>query len=253
LNIVRIITIAVNGYPFVEQQNVYTLYNPSGSVGGSAVNFTLNQQQIKAFQCPSAPQRDPKIYPASPPPFPPGIAPFAVGNYLANNGLGPTLSLSTADPKTSVQSPGVFMVNSKTKITDITDGTSNTMLVSECLNNTGNPSAGTTTCGTGGTEDWRGNLTYPENSMFNWNFTPNSSNPDWLRTCLCTSTPTAPCVGKFASYSTRNMIVTARSLHAGGIQVLMADGSVRFVSNDIALATWQALGSPALGEVIPSF
>jgi hypothetical protein len=30
----------------------------------------------------------------------------------------------------------------------------------------------------------------------------------------------------------------------------MCDGSVRFVSNNIALATWQALGSPAGGEVV---
>lgn len=239
--------------PYVEQQNVYTLYNPSGSVGGSAVNFQLNQQQLALMRCPSAPPQPPKIYPPAPPPFPPGLAPFAVGNYLANNGLGPALSLRTADPLTSVKSPGVFMVNSKTRIAEITDGTSNTLLVSECLNNTGNPSAGRTTCGTGGTEDWRGNLTYPENCLFNWNFTPNSSNPDWLRTCLCTSTPTAPCIGTFSSYSTRNMIVTARSLHPGGVQVLLADGSVRFVTNNISLATWQAVGSPAGGEVIGDF
>ncbi len=236
--------------PYVEQQNVFTLYNPSGSVGGSAGNFQLNQQQIALMRCPSAPRRDPKIYPPLPPPFPPGIAPFAVGNYLANNGLGPTVSLPTADPRTSVQSPGVFMVNSKTKITEITDGTSNTLLVSECLNNAGNPSAGTTSCGPGGTEDWRGNLTYPENCLFNWNYTPNSSNPDWLRTCLCTSSPQAPCVVKFSSYSTRNMIVTPRSLHSGGVQALLADGSVHFITNNVDLATWQALGSPALGEVV---
>ena len=103
------------------------------------------------------------------------------------------------------------------------------------------------------TEDWRGNLTYPENCLFNWNNTPNSPTPDWLRDVLCTSTPIAPCIAKFTAYNNRNMIVTPRSLHAGGVQVLLADGSVRFVTDSIALDTWQALGSPALGEVVGDF
>ncbi|HLJ91743.1 MAG TPA: DUF1559 domain-containing protein [Gemmataceae bacterium] len=231
--------------PYVEQDNVYRLYDPKSSTGGGATNFQLNQQQLALMQCPSAPERPPKIYPPLPPPAPPGIAPFAVGNYLANNGLGPAVSLATADPKTSVKSPGVFMVNSKVRITDITDGTSNTMLVSECLNNLGDPAKGT--------EDWRGNLTYPENCLFNWNNTPNSATPDWLRDVLCTSTPQAPCIAMFTAYNNRNMMVTPRSLHPGGVQVLLADGSAHFITNSIALATWQALGSPALGDLVGDY
>jgi prepilin-type N-terminal cleavage/methylation domain-containing protein/prepilin-type processing-associated H-X9-DG protein len=44
--------------------------------------------------------------------------------------------------------------------------------------------------------------------------------------------------------------VTARSYHAGGVNVLLMDGSVRFVSNSINLATWRALGTRAGGEVV---
>jgi prepilin-type processing-associated H-X9-DG protein len=44
--------------------------------------------------------------------------------------------------------------------------------------------------------------------------------------------------------------VTSRSFHPGGVNVLMMDGSVRFVRNSIAQATWRALGTRAGGEVI---
>ncbi|MDG3007860.1 DUF1559 family PulG-like putative transporter [Paludisphaera mucosa] len=44
--------------------------------------------------------------------------------------------------------------------------------------------------------------------------------------------------------------VTARSYHAGGVNALMADGSVRFVKDSINGWTWRALGSVAGGEVV---
>lgn len=43
---------------------------------------------------------------------------------------------------------------------------------------------------------------------------------------------------------------TARSLHSGGVNVLMADGSARFVSGDIERKLWWALGTRAGAEVI---
>ena len=42
----------------------------------------------------------------------------------------------------------------------------------------------------------------------------------------------------------------ATSSHPGGVNVLMADGSVRFVKNTIARVTWWALGTRAGGEVV---
>jgi prepilin-type processing-associated H-X9-DG protein/prepilin-type N-terminal cleavage/methylation domain-containing protein len=38
-------------------------------------------------------------------------------------------------------------------------------------------------------------------------------------------------------------LVTATSLHSGGVNVLLADGSVRFVSSGVALPVWRALGT----------
>jgi prepilin-type processing-associated H-X9-DG protein len=42
----------------------------------------------------------------------------------------------------------------------------------------------------------------------------------------------------------------AESSHPGGVNVLLADGSVRFVKNSINQLTWFALGTKANGEVI---
>ena len=39
-------------------------------------------------------------------------------------------------------------------------------------------------------------------------------------------------------------------MHSGGANVVMMDGSVRFLKDSVNLATWLALGTRAGGEVI---
>ncbi|WP_068421616.1 DUF1559 domain-containing protein [Planctomyces sp. SH-PL62] len=46
--------------------------------------------------------------------------------------------------------------------------------------------------------------------------------------------------------------ITARSHHAGGVNALFGDGSVRFIKDGIAGPTWRALGTVAGGEVVGS-
>ena len=45
----------------------------------------------------------------------------------------------------------------------------------------------------------------------------------------------------------------ARSNHAGGVNVALGDGSVRFVSDSVSLATWQALATRAAGDAVGGF
>ena len=45
----------------------------------------------------------------------------------------------------------------------------------------------------------------------------------------------------------------ARSLHSGGVNILLGDGSARFVSNSIAPSIWWALATRAGGEVLSNF
>ena len=47
---------------------------------------------------------------------------------------------------------------------------------------------------------------------------------------------------------------TARSFHTGGVNVMMADGSVRFVTDAVdLLTTWRPLATRNGGEVVPGF
>lgn len=46
------------------------------------------------------------------------------------------------------------------------------------------------------------------------------------------------------------ILVTATSRHPGGVNVLLGDGSVRFVKQAVSQSLWQALGTVAGGEVV---
>ncbi|MDG3007478.1 DUF1559 family PulG-like putative transporter [Paludisphaera mucosa] len=47
-----------------------------------------------------------------------------------------------------------------------------------------------------------------------------------------------------------SVFTNAQSNHSGGVNILMADGSVRFAKDSISWGTWWALGTRANGEVI---
>ncbi len=49
--------------------------------------------------------------------------------------------------------------------------------------------------------------------------------------------------------SVTQAMVTARSLHPGGVNVAFADGSVRFVGQDVDLWVWRAMATPSGGEL----
>jgi prepilin-type N-terminal cleavage/methylation domain-containing protein/prepilin-type processing-associated H-X9-DG protein len=53
-----------------------------------------------------------------------------------------------------------------------------------------------------------------------------------------------------AFYQGGGGMITARSRHPGGVNVLIADGSARFVKDSINPLTWWAIGSKANGEVV---
>ena len=68
--------------------------------------------------------------------------------------------------------------------------------------------------------------------MVNELYTPNSPNQD----CY--------------SFSQDAAVKTMRSRHPGGVNTMMADGSVRFIKNSVNQMTWWALGTKAGGEVV---
>jgi prepilin-type N-terminal cleavage/methylation domain-containing protein len=159
------------------------------------------------------------------------------GNYVANSGIGALRSV--ADPNDPTRTAGPFTMNSKMNFKNFIDGVSNTVLVAELLKVPGT--------------DFRGVMHYPEGSMYQHDQTPNSSVPDQFRTAFCVSITRAPCTGTYTAWNNRSIVIGARSLHVGGVQVLMGDGSVRFVSDNIHRPTWLAIGTPAGSEQVGEF
>ena len=76
-------------------------------------------------------------------------------------------------------------------------------------------------------------------TLFNTIGTPNEFNDSWTH---CSRTGSGA----------RSDLSNADSYHSGGVNVTMADGSVKFIKDTINQVTWLALGTKAGGEVISS-
>ena len=63
------------------------------------------------------------------------------------------------------------------------------------------------------------------------------------------NTNTCAGIGFPGNMANMAMDVPPNSAHPGGVNVTLGDGSVRFITNSIALETWRALGSRNLGEI----
>ncbi|HZN35466.1 MAG TPA: DUF1559 domain-containing protein, partial [Pirellulaceae bacterium] len=148
-----------------------------------------------------------------------------------------------------------------TRIAEITDGTSNTLMFAEGLKS----KKSIQWAGTMG-DITIGNMGGAFFSAFN---TPNTTAADriwgpcprdnvggqidqaYKAPCSSLGGPLRP-----PGSSTRNQTgahAAARSRHPNGVNVTMSDGSVRFVSQSIALATWQAMATMDLGETLGEF
>ena len=144
-----------------------------------------------------------------------------------------------------------FDANRVTTVADIRDGTSNTMCITEGL--------------TGAGGDFRGMLwgDQPNGCFVHTQLGPNSPLPDhcYAVPMWCQNLPDLN-LPSVQESSLSDETGAARSRHPGGLNVLMADGSVQFVSNAIDChasgdplfpGVWQRLATIDGGEVIPPF
>lgn len=217
--------------PYIEQENLYTTVNFTESFGSLPnANSTCAETNLSVFTCPSDQNLNNQSVTIN---ETHGTGIYAKGNYVGNTGIGPMTFNNGIQGETL---PGVFLANTPVRIADITDGTSNTALASELIRVPG--------------VDWRGVMHYVEGPLYQHNYTPNSTTPDGIRATFCVSTTAAPCVGSYTSWNNLEVILSARSRHnPGGVNLALADASVRFVSNSVSAATWQTVGTIGNGDL----
>jgi prepilin-type N-terminal cleavage/methylation domain-containing protein/prepilin-type processing-associated H-X9-DG protein len=227
-------------WPYIEQTNLSSLTDykqhfylppntiPAAQAGGNGLTGTTGRR-VAAYLCPSdngqIDQDDHPNYQRT------------RGNYVVNWGN----SWYGQNPQPAGLAP-FYSVNGargnpgKVTFGSITDGTSNTLLISEYLMAKSRRD-----------NDWRGDI-HNDDGVFRFHtlLTPNTRSPDiiangWFQV---TNDPAMPAA---AGSQQRN---AARSRHTGGVNAGRCDGSVSFVSASVATVVWQAMGSMNGGEVV---
>jgi prepilin-type N-terminal cleavage/methylation domain-containing protein/prepilin-type processing-associated H-X9-DG protein len=172
-----------------------------------------------------------------------------VFNGLQINDLSTTTKTTPPQPSPSPSKWGFFDSNRVTRTADIRDGLSHTMCIAESL-------AGPDTFPRGvlWSDQACGALVFTD-------LAPNSPEPDrcfgnsfstWCVNIPELNMPAVPSTD--ARGPTANDTCASRSWHPGGVQVLLADGSVQWASNSIDLGAWRALATISGNErVLPSF
>lgn len=233
--------------PQIEQQNLYnTLIWQESGPGNWSADGSPNEAAcgtlINAFLCPSMAGQGPRDNSGIP-----GRVPISYKAVASSNAASDDLSTVPAgyDPiALEMQSglDGMFFGCSSTQMRDLTDGTSNTLMLGETFTDVsfakdgqgmdywafGAPSTGGWDCregDRGGTEysEGLGSAVVPINSRLN---------------------PTI---------HGRLMELSFGSYHIGGAQFVMGDGSVRFLSENMDLGTLQSLASISGGEIVGEF
>ena len=158
----------------------------------------------------------------------------------------PQSSGSRGLPKSKFDNRGPFLIQYPRQIREFTDGASSTAIVSEQI-------AGADDDVAGGSVDFRGVWAHPYiGQSYTHYHTPNSSAPDELIDPYCgsDSSPQSPCVGiGTGSEAVRREVVTARSLHPGGVNVVFADGHIDFYGDEVDLVLWRGLATIGDGEI----
>ena len=227
--------------PFIEQSTTYNSYlqsrkgqatrrGPDGSpVDNKAANnyevlMTYGSVVVPDFACPSdAGAKNPKTYTS-----------FTV----ATTNYGLVIGRSVPDAYYATAS-AMFAILKRTRLREVTDGTSKTMSMAEIL--------------VGARNDVRGQYTngMVSSSLLTTNVGPNSSVADRLVVCDSDAAGNLPCVTESTASS---YTCAARSRHPGGVNVLMVDGSVRLVDDNVdTVSIWPNLGNRADGNVVGDF
>jgi prepilin-type N-terminal cleavage/methylation domain-containing protein/prepilin-type processing-associated H-X9-DG protein len=261
--------------PYMEQANLYNLFNFNFDVNSSAINNPARIQEVKSYLCPSDPSVGGINY---------GSGLYGRLNYFGNIG-------TTADTRSTetrrvgifnfqfgpLQSDGSRKVISRVRLAEVSsgDGTSNTAMFSETKRSTVNGGNWPVSKDyynptniyllPGDDSGWSpytpqfGPLYQGKYHCDNWDWGPTSriSYRGWqyYRNIPEMQTYSHTVPPNYSGYDCGDYSITmahiaARSAHTGGVNVCFVDGSVHFITNNINFVTWQALGTRSGGEVV---
>ncbi|HEV3263533.1 MAG TPA: DUF1559 domain-containing protein [Gemmataceae bacterium] len=232
--------------PYFEQDNVYKEVD-FNTTCFAPVNDPPRLTPLRLLLCPSDGEDNP--------------LPQRGGatNYMANKGSG-IVWQDTSGPNANMPAPnGVFYYGSQTRFADIADGLSNTAFFSERLLADGSnaiispirdifldrdspktPDEASQDCDALDIND-------PNNQF------PFFMGVPWIHGQHCYLHATLPNSRSCGFLYVLRAVMPPSSNHPGGVNVLLGDGSVHFIHNDIDLATWRAMGSRAGGEPMMDF
>lgn len=214
----------------LEQGPLASSFETFMATGQSALAFPQQDTVIKLLMCPSDPQ-SPKTQT-----YWGGIGTPTQGfsgNYVAC--ASSTYTCPGGNYVSSGNVDGVIYALSRTTLETITDGTSNTAMLGEII-----LSPDTTS------HDIRGRYHNPAHGgvLFTTLYAPNNMIPDQFNWCSSSPVTRAPCI-----WTGTNMFLSLRSYHDTGVNMCLADGSVRFITNNVNLTWYRSLGSRNGGEV----
>ncbi|QDT39559.1 DUF1559 domain-containing protein [Stratiformator vulcanicus] len=259
--------------PFLDQSIIYNQVDLKSPLIVLAPFPTYNPAlsnvvatKVSVFLCPSDPvvQIDPNFGPT---------------NYVASNGsgnIGGRFERHTADDEATdmwgfvdnEDPDGAFYIDSQTKFRDLTDGTSNTVLMSETLKGGGGAAPATLADAklqpaglryrnyvwtTDGSEDksvddaWCLDDSKTVERTRGEKWVDGAVSQNGYHHARTPNSKVNDCASRFAA------IMSARSLHTSGVNALLGDGAVRFFSDNVDLTTWQRLGSISDGQPIGQF
>ncbi|MDB5346715.1 MAG: hypothetical protein JWP89_5092 [Schlesneria sp.] len=221
--------------PYIDQAAVFAQWIEAQNYNDGGNNQKLCGIRMAAMTCPSD----------SPTSWYNAICQY---NYAVNLGNTSSVRVSPFNSVTFNRSPFHNENNAGAagvayRLADISDGTSNTLLMMEVRQGRTN-------------QDLRGLTWWGPGSGVSAFYTPNTTSPDALNGGFCQSTTSFPCqaYGPGGLGDTTNpLIFSSRSMHTGGVHVAMCDGAIRFVSNNIDVNTWRSLSGMQEGNVVGDF
>jgi len=242
--------------PYLDQAPAYNQLTWGGDFCGafSGTNTILNSFRVPGYSCPSNPQGT-DSYQNTSNNNGHGQAIDYIG--IAGAYLDPASRSNLCSPLTNQQSyicsNGIFAANEAFKIRDVTDGTSNTIISGEQSGQVASLARDVRTGYFGG---WSGfTRSYRASEMLSTG-TGTHGTMDLYGTGITTFRDgykiNADSVGSGGQQVYRGNLVL-NSYHVGGVHALLADGAVRFISENIDFGTLKNLGVKDDGNVLGEF